>query len=159
MNEPTRLQNAGVHFPPPFWYVAGILGGIALNRWRPMPMTTGPSNVRMAIAVLGVLAYLAIFAGAFMAFRRARTTIVPNRPASSLVTAGSYRFTRNPMYVSLVFLYIGVAAFVNSWWTVILLPVVILLIDRTVIAREERYLADAFPTEYEAYRAKVRRWV
>ena len=75
------------------------------------------------------------------------------------MTAGPYRLTRNPMYVSLAALYVGVSLFANSWWPLLLLPVVLLAVDRAVIAREERYLAGAFPAEYAAYRARVRRWL
>jgi protein-S-isoprenylcysteine O-methyltransferase Ste14 len=63
------------------------------------------------------------------------------------------------MYVSLVALYLALALLMNTWWPIVLLPVVILVIDRTVIAREERYLSSAFPNEYGPYRARVRRWV
>ncbi|HEX6629907.1 MAG TPA: isoprenylcysteine carboxylmethyltransferase family protein, partial [Gemmatimonadaceae bacterium] len=84
---------------------------------------------------------------------------IPNRPATRLATGGPYRLTRNPMYVSLAALYLGVALFANSWWPVALLPLVLLVVDRAVIAREERYLAAAFPDEYAAYRARVRRWL
>jgi len=152
-------QHAGVRFPPPLLYVAGIAAGLGLHRWRPLPMTAGTSSARVAGAVICLLAYAAIFFSALAAFRRARTTIVPNRPAAALVTGGPYRFTRNPMYVSLVALYLGVTLFTDSWWPLVLLPVVVLAVDRMVIAREERYLAAAFPTDYRAYRARVRRWL
>jgi protein-S-isoprenylcysteine O-methyltransferase Ste14 len=155
----SKPANAGVHIPPPFWYAAAFALGLGLNRWRPLPMTAADSTVRLALAATGVAVYIALFLGAFTAFRRARTTLIPNRPAAALVTTGPYRLTRNPMYVSLVALYLGVAAFANTWWPVFLLPFVVVLIDRAVIAREERYLAVAFPAEYEAYRARVRRWL
>ena len=152
-------RDAGVHFPPPLLYAAALLLGWGLQRWRPLPITAGPSMVRLAVAVVCGLVYLAIFAGAFGGFRRAHTSIIPNRPASALVTTGPYRWTRNPMYVSLVVLYLGVTMLLDSWWPVILLPVVVLAIDRLVIAREERYLDAAFPGEYATYRARVRRWL
>jgi protein-S-isoprenylcysteine O-methyltransferase Ste14 len=63
------------------------------------------------------------------------------------------------MYVGLVALYLGVTLLMNSWWPLFFLPVVVILIDRTVIAREERYLASAFPAEYGAYTKRVRRWL
>jgi protein-S-isoprenylcysteine O-methyltransferase Ste14 len=122
-------------------------------------MTPGASPARVALAAAGVIVYAALFLGAFAAFRRHRTTLIPNRPATAFVTSGPYRFTRNPMYLSLVALYLGVSAFANSWWPVILLPLVIVVIDRAVIAREERYLAATFPGEYSAYRSRVRRWL
>jgi protein-S-isoprenylcysteine O-methyltransferase Ste14 len=151
--------HAGVHVPPPLLYVAGFLLGWLLHRWWPAPITAGPSTGRMLAAAACVAVYLVIFAAAFLTFRRARTTLIPNRPATRLATGGPYRLTRNPMYVSLAALYLGVALFANSWWPVALLPLVLLVVDRAVIAREERYLAAAFPDEYAAYRARVRRWL
>lgn len=159
MVDASRPAHAGVRFPPPLLYAAGFVVGLGLNRWRPLPMTVGASPARAAVAVACVVAYAVLFVGAFGAFRRARTTLIPNRPAAALVTGGPYRLTRNPMYLSLVVLYLGVAAFANSWWPVLLLPLVVVAVDRAVIAREERYLAAAFPAEYAAYRSRVRRWL
>ncbi len=152
-------QHAGVRFPPPLLYVAGIAVGVGLHRWWPLPMTAGASPGRAVGAAICLLAYVALFFGSFAVFRRARTTLIPNRPAAALVTAGPYRFTRNPMYLSLVALYLGVTLLANTWWPLLLLPIVVFAVDRVVIAREERYLAHAFPAEYEAYRTRVRRWL
>jgi protein-S-isoprenylcysteine O-methyltransferase Ste14 len=63
------------------------------------------------------------------------------------------------MYVSLVLLYIAVTLVLDSWWPIVFLPLVIVAVDRLIIHREERYLASAFPSEYPAYRERVRRWV
>ena len=69
------------------------------------------------------------------------------------------RWLMAPMYLGLVALYVAAALWLNSWWALVLLPVVVIVIDRTVIAREERYLGSAFPSEYSAYRSRVRRWL
>lgn len=151
--------NAGVRFPPPFVYVIGIAVGWLLNRWIALPITAGPSRTRNIVAAILALVFLALFVAALTAFRRAHTTLVPNRPATAFVTRGPYAFTRNPMYLGLVALYVAAALWLNSWWVLVLLPVVVLVIDRAVIAREERYLGAAFPAEYSAYRARVRRWL
>jgi len=63
------------------------------------------------------------------------------------------------MYVSLAALYLAIALIIGSWWPVVLLPLVLLVIQRAVIAREERYLRQRFPAEYPAYCARVRRWL
>lgn len=159
MTDSASPPHPGVRFPPPFLYVIALVLGWALQRWISWPITAGPSRGRVAIAALFILAYLVFFVGAITAFRRARTTLIPNRPATAFVTAGPYRWTRNPMYVSLVFLYVAAALFLDTWWALVLLPIVVLAIDRLVIAREERYLSAAFPAEYAAYRARVRRWI
>lgn len=159
MADAAPLSHAGVHLPPPLIYAAGVAAGWGLNRWHPLPITAGASRVRVAAGAAGVLVWLAIFLGALIAFRRARTTLIPNRPAAAVVTEGPYRFTRNPMYVSLVALYLGITLLMNTWWPMLFLPVVVFAIDRAVIAREERYLASAFPTDYRAYARRVRRWL
>ena len=156
---PAAPRSPGVHVPPPLIYAAGIGAGWLLHRWRPLPITDGPSTARMLLALLCGLLYLVIFVGAFTAFRRAHTTLIPNRPATALVTVGPYRVSRNPMYVSMVALYLGLTLLLDSWWPLLLLPIVVVIVDRAVIAREERYLGAAFPGEYGAYRARVRRWV
>ena len=158
-----RPASAGVHFPPPFIYVGGLIVGWLLDRKWPWPVTSVPgssaSTIRLVIAVLCVIGYFAIFAGALSAFRRARTTLIPNRPATAFVANGPYRWSRNPMYVSLALLYLGISLWMNSWWAVLMLIPVLVVIRRAVIAREERYLGVAFPGEYADYCARTRRWI
>jgi len=162
MTSTPPLPHAGVKFPPPFIYVAGIAVGWLLHRQWPLAMTgsTGPAaQVRDVIAALCLAAWLALMLAAMVTFRRAQTTLIPHRPATTFVTTGPYRFTRNPMYVSLVALYLGVTLVLDTWWPAFILPLVVLVIQRYVIAREERYLASAFPAEYPAYCQRVRRWL
>jgi protein-S-isoprenylcysteine O-methyltransferase Ste14 len=85
--------------------------------------------------------------------------VLPNRPASALATGGPYHFTRNPMYVGMALLYIGLALVLNTAWPLVFLPLVLLIIDAAVIRREERYLISAFGEEYRAYCSRVRRWL
>jgi protein-S-isoprenylcysteine O-methyltransferase Ste14 len=152
-----------VHFPPPFVYVAAFVAGLLLQRGWPLPITgPGPGTARGAILIAGLallLMGLTIVASAFFTFGRARTTVIPNRPASALVTSGPYRISRNPMYLALALAYAGLALLLNTGWPLFFLPLAVLSIDRLVIAREERYLASAFPQEYGAYRSRVRRWL
>jgi protein-S-isoprenylcysteine O-methyltransferase Ste14 len=159
MNEDATPSHPGVHYPPPLLYVAGVVAGWLANRARPLPITGHPSAIRTTLAIAFGLGWLALFFPAWSGFLRKHTTLIPNRPASALVTTGIYRFTRNPMYVSLVLLYVAVTLVLDSWWPIAFLPLVVLAVDRLVIRREERYLAQAFPDEYPAYCARVRRWV
>lgn len=155
--------HAGVSFPPPFLYVAAFVAGLLLQRGWPLPIT-GPRHgtARGAVLIAGLalfLMFLGLLASAFFNFGRARTTVIPNRPASALVTSGPYRISRNPMYLALALLHAGLALLLNTWWPLFFLPIAVIAIDRLVIAREERYLASAFPQEYGAYRSRVRRWL
>jgi protein-S-isoprenylcysteine O-methyltransferase Ste14 len=159
MAGPPPLAHPGVRFPPPLVYVGGLVAGWLLHRWWPLAITAAPSPVRSTLGAICLAAGFGLMIAAVVTFRRARTAIVPLRPAAALVTSGPYHYTRNPMYVSLVALYLGATLLIDSWWPVLLLPLVIVVIQRLVIAREERYLTGAFPTEYPAYCRRVRRWV
>ena len=91
--------------------------------------------------------------------RSAATTIRIDKPVSSLVQDGPFRYTRNPGYVALTMIYAGIAALRNALWAILLLPLVLYVIERKVIEREERYLERTFGEEYQAYKVRVRRWV
>jgi protein-S-isoprenylcysteine O-methyltransferase Ste14 len=91
--------------------------------------------------------------------RGADTTLDVNKPVSSLVQDGPFRYTRNPGYLSLAMIYAGIAVLRNALWAILLLPMVLYVIQREVIEREERYLERTFGEEYLTYKRKVRRWV
>ena len=154
------IPNPGVRFPPPLLFVAGFLIGWAVSRRYPLPLFRGAAERigEMAGLVLGVLG-LALIVWGLATFWSRHTAIYPNRPASLIVRSGPYRFTRNPMYTGMAAGYIGLALVVGDTWPLLLLPYVLILLVRLVIAREERYLASAFPGEYDAYRREVRRWL
>jgi protein-S-isoprenylcysteine O-methyltransferase Ste14 len=90
---------------------------------------------------------------------RAGTPLDPAEPVSAIVTAGPYQYSRNPIYLGMTLVYLGVAALANSRWPVIALPAMLQVVQRGVIAREERYLVQRFGDEYRRYQASVRRWL
>ena len=98
--------------------------------------------------------------GSFVrAFGRARTPLDPYTPSKAIVTDGPYRLTRNPGYLGMALTYAGIAIVSNAPWALAPLPVAIAIIDRGVIAREERYLERKFGTRYTDYKRRVRRWI
>jgi len=111
----------------------------------------------LILALLGAVVCLS----GVVSFRRAKTTVNPMKPGStsSLVVAGIYRYTRNPMYVGFALVLFGWAAFLSSVAALAFVPVFIVYMHRFQIQPEERMLSSLFPHEYPAYRAKVRRWV
>jgi protein-S-isoprenylcysteine O-methyltransferase Ste14 len=150
-------ETSGVRVPPPLFYVAGFLVGLALE--AAVPIDRPPLAVTLGGALLGGAGWLVLDGAAMLSFRRARTSMIPMKPSSALVAGGPYRFTRNPMYVGMAFLYAGLAFAVGLVWPLIALPAVIAAVDRLVIAREEAYLARRFGRPYREYMASVRRWV
>ncbi len=91
--------------------------------------------------------------------RHAGTPANPYKPVSNVVTEGPFRYTRNPAYLSMAMIYTGIAALANALWAMLLLPGALLVIQRGVIEREERYLERKFGEEYLRYKALVRRWI
>jgi protein-S-isoprenylcysteine O-methyltransferase Ste14 len=154
-----RPQSPGVRFPPPLLYAVPFAAGWLLHHRHPLAIT-GDGALWLEVAgSLLVGLWAALMIAAFATFLRARTNILPHKPATRLVTTGPYRLTRNPMYVSLALLYVGGACLLDSWWPLLFLPMVLVAVDRLVIAREERYLLDAFGGHYDAYCRRVRRWL
>jgi len=84
---------------------------------------------------------------------------VPIKPSTALVVSGPYRLTRNPMYLGLLCVYIAAALWFGLVWALILVPLVVLAVQRLAIAKEERYLEQKFGDAYRQYRAHVRRWI
>jgi len=152
-----NTDTSGIRLPPPIYYVVAFLFGIALEFVFP---TNWPSlGVRAAVAVLAAGAWLALDGAAMVSFRRAGTSMVPMNPTTALITSGPYRFTRNPMYLGMVFLYLAFAFAFGVMWALAFIPAVIVIVDRFVIAREEPYLERKFGQAYRDYKARVRRWV
>ena len=148
-----------LRIPPP---VAALL--VALAMWgvsRGSDALPIPEFVRVALAVALVLIGVGFDVAGLLAFRRARTTVNPMKPqtTSSMVDTGVYRMTRNPMYVGLVFILCGWAAFLASWWALPGPLAFAAYIGRFQIAPEEKALAALFGDDYLAYKARVRRWL
>jgi protein-S-isoprenylcysteine O-methyltransferase Ste14 len=145
--------------PPP---VLALL--LALLMWLASSFTSRlevPLGLRVGVALGLALVGLGFSAGGVIAFRRVRTTINPHKPtaASSLVSGGVYRITRNPMYLGLLLLLLAWAVFLSNPLALLLVPAFVLYITRFQIDPEERALSSLFGGEYAAYRERVRRWL
>ena len=143
--------------PPPLVYLVGLLAGIGVH--HAFDLGEPSTAIRVAGGVVGVAAFLFFDSSAMRRFKSAGTTPIPWRPSTALVTDGPYRFTRNPMYVGMAFLFLGLAFALGALVALVFLPLVILIIDRVVIAREEPYLERRFGAEYADYKSRVRRWL
>jgi protein-S-isoprenylcysteine O-methyltransferase Ste14 len=106
-----------------------------------------------------IVAGLVLGLAAVMAVYRAGSTIRYDRPATALVVRGPYRYTRNPIYLGLALVSAGVAVTANAVWPLLSLPIVLTLVRRRVIEREERHLEQTFGREYRRYRDRVPRWI
>ena len=158
MTRDNRDDGPGVRIPPPLLYLAVLALGILLGLAYPVHFL--PTAVAWTIGALILAAGVAL--GPLWGIRTmlsANTTVRPDRPATTLVTDGPFRYSRNPLYLSLTLMYAGIGIIANSLWALILLPAVVLFMSLFVIRREEAHLQRAFGEEYERYCANVRRWL
>jgi len=152
-------KHPGVYIPPPLIYVAFFLLSFLMQ--SRFPLNNAPLHLSVAkiVGVVMIVLYLLFFIAALRRFILSKNTLVTIKPAHSLETSGIYSFTRNPMYVSLICLYSGLAVFLGNWWTLILLPFLITVVQLYVINKEEQYLQQAFGNSYKEYKRRVRRWI
>lgn len=158
-NDPNATDDKpAIRFPPPLVYLGFLLLGLAIDRVAPIAaLDTGRVGTGVAIAL--VVIGLAIAISAIAGFRRAGENPEPWTPSETMVLAGPYRFTRNPMYLGIALAYLGLAIGLKSMGALLLLPIAIACIHYFVIRREEAYLIKRFGESYRGYCAKVRRWI
>ena len=150
-------DHANVRIAPPILTLLHIIAAFLLARLIPLPFVVPRivEYIGFALVVIGFLFGL----GAVLAFRRARTTLDPYHPVSSIVTSGIYRFSRNPIYFGFLLMVIGIPLNTGTYWGIILAPIFILLCNKLVIEREETYLEKKFGKTYTSYMSSVRRWL
>jgi protein-S-isoprenylcysteine O-methyltransferase Ste14 len=149
-------DTAGVLAPPPAIFATAFVAGWLLGRVLPWPIL--PAAIAFWAGFVPGIAALAIAVAAWREMRRARTAVSPYTPSTALVRTGPFAYSRNPLYVALILLSLGLSLLVNTLWCVLLLPAMVVL-RRGVIAREEAYLQRCFGEDYRLYCATTRRWL
>jgi protein-S-isoprenylcysteine O-methyltransferase Ste14 len=152
------MDSPGVIILPPVLYGVALVLTLLLN-WA-WPLGIFPHNIAAIWSGIPLLLFsggLALWGKHSM--RQAGTNINPLQPATSLVTTGPFRFSRNPLYLSLTLLFAGLSLVVNTLWGFIALVPVLMVLHFGVILREERYLEAKFGESYRHYRSQVRRWL
>jgi protein-S-isoprenylcysteine O-methyltransferase Ste14 len=150
-------DNPGIRVPPPLIYLLPLIFGLLLDRRSHIPFL--PRGVARSLGwpLLGGGVLLSRWF--LRTMREADATLRTDKPVPRLTTEGPFRYSRNPSYLALAMVYAGIAVLRNSLWTILLLPLVVAVVQREVIGREERYLERAFGEAYLAYKRRVRRWV
>lgn len=139
--------------------VAVPTGVVIVGLRLAMPRRFAPVSLAAPVGVVLVLASIALFITAVRSFRAAGTSIPGDRPPTTIVRRGPYRFSRNPIYLSFYGLQLGLAFWTNNLWQLVTLVGSVGLLALVVVPREERYLEARFPATYLPYKASVRRWL
>ena len=153
------MPDLELRIPPPavvavaaffMWMIAYALRSLQL-----------PVPARLLLAAAIFLAGLLIIMAGLIEFRRARTTVNPLNPAaaSSLVVHGVYSLTRNPMYLGMAVTLVAWAVYLANALALLVVPCFIAYMNRFQIVPEERVLRSLFPSEFELYMTRVRRWL
>jgi len=146
--------------PPPLVFVVLVAAGVLVQVFV-LPLPTGlPGAPRLAAGVALVALSFVVGLSAIRQFRRSgRQRLLPWHPSPELLARGFYRFSRNPMYVGESLQMVGMGLLADCAWVILAAPVFLLIVHRTAVVPEERYLAETFGEAYERYRARVRRYL
>ena len=149
-----------MRLPVPWVYVIAYLFGFGIQLLFPVAITpvfwlTFTQAISIALLAVGVI--FAVWAQ--WIFRKEHTTTDPNQTSAQLITWGPYRFSRNPMYVGLFLIFIGLSGIFTLVWSIICQLFVFYYLNWIVIPFEEAQLQRTFGNSYEQYCKKVRRWI
>jgi protein-S-isoprenylcysteine O-methyltransferase Ste14 len=150
--------SAMLKIPPPIWALVYVLIAAAISGALGWPKLPGLPLVPLGIALVAIAWIPPVWA--VVLFRRAGTEVNPTSPANrTLVTSGPYRFTRNPMYLGLVIVTLGIAVWIGAW-PMVMAPIAVFATANWVhIPFEEAKMRRQFAATYDGYVRRVRRWV
>ena len=153
----TENDNPNVIAPPPLIFLSGLLIG-GLITWF-FPSEFLPKSLAVVLGIALAVVGLTIIVTTILQMRRAKTNVEPWKPTTAILDDGLYGISRNPIYLAMVLIYLGVTFLFNSIWFLPFLPLVLLIVYWGVILREEKYLEEKFGEEYLNYKNRVRRWI
>jgi protein-S-isoprenylcysteine O-methyltransferase Ste14 len=159
----SNTDTAGVIARPPFLFLAALLLGSISDHLLPLPFPIQRISPAHWISAIGaafmILIGLALAVAGIRNFARSATPVPTNQPVRALVTSGIHGWSRNPIYLGMFLLYIGIGLVVRSPWILLLTLPLAITIRYGVVAREEAYLERRFGDAYRDYKARVRRWL
>jgi protein-S-isoprenylcysteine O-methyltransferase Ste14 len=151
-------DTANVIVLPPIAWALAFVAGLGAGWLYPLPFVpTSVPRVWAGGCVFAVGLALAIWA--VVTFRKAGTRVEPNKPTTTIVENGPFRFTRNPIYIGMFLGQTGLAICFDNLWVLAMLVPFFLVIRYGVVAREEAYLDRKFGSAYLGYKSRVRRWL
>jgi protein-S-isoprenylcysteine O-methyltransferase Ste14 len=154
-----KKDSPGVYIPPPLFYVLIFLVAIFVQKKVPIDDSLFHLQITKIIGILFLVISLFFLVTSLIKFFQSKNTLILIKPASSLQTNGIYSISRNPMYVGLAIVYLGITCLIGNWWNIILFPLLLLVIQEYIIKKEENYLERAFGENYLDYKSRVRRWL
>ena len=155
----SKKDSPGVYIPPPLFYVFTFIIAIIIQRKFPIDNSLFQLEWLKISGIVFLVIALFFLIKSLRQFFQTKNTLILIKPATSLQTNGIYGITRNPMYVGLAIVYVGLSCLTGNWWNFILFPLLVLIIQEYIIKSEERYLEREFGQKYADYKSKVSRWL
>lgn len=150
-------DRAGVIFPPPVLMLLALIAAIGLHHFWPLPVV--PRTLGIVLGAALVMFGVGIAAWGRITLVKSGTNVSPYRPTTSIVSSGPFGFTRNPLYVGIQGVFVGLSLLAGTLWGLVLFVPAFLILHYGVVLREEAYLQRTFGQVYLAYKSKVRRWL
>jgi protein-S-isoprenylcysteine O-methyltransferase Ste14 len=149
-------DNPGVAVLPPLLYGSALVVVLVLRWFGPVPILGPAVALWLGLSLIVFAVAIAIWGRTTM--HGAGTNVNPLKPTTAIVTTGPFRFSRNPLYLALTLLYLGLTLAFNTWWGIVVLVPLLIIMHYGVVLREERYLEQKFGETYRQYRSTVRRY-
>jgi protein-S-isoprenylcysteine O-methyltransferase Ste14 len=150
-------DNANVKILPPIVLVVALGFGVPIGILLPTRLLPADAAISLGVGMVAISVLLVI--AAVHELRRQKTAFDVRKPTSAIVRTGVFRLTRNPVYLSMLLLYVGVSLLINSPWMLLLAIPTGSALCLAAIKPEERYLEAKFGDAYREYRATVPRWI
>ena len=148
-------RGPNVKFPPPIVFLAAI----GLGYFMGDSSSQTDAYFLLLIGYTGIILCTGVLAYALFSFFKAKTHVEPWQPSSKLVTTGLYKYSRNPMYLSLFIVTICIGLVLSNYWIILWAFPALLFIQMKVVVKEEAYLEKKFMDKYIRYKRQVRRWL
>lgn len=152
-------DSAAIRIPPPVFFFACLGCGLLMEYFFPIHLISLSPMLRLIVGGAFLIISGCLAGCAFFALIKNKTPFDPSKSTVKIVTDGAYRFSRNPLYLSLLLLLFGIAVLMSSIWLFVAVPILYALFLFKAVKPEESYLSEKFGEAYSNYSAKVRRWI
>ena len=156
-SDKNKPDTPAVHIPPPVIVAVFLIAGLACDYFLKNSFDATLDwlvyvGYGLCVAGLGLVLWCAFL------YRKAKTSILPHTADSNMIETGPFGRSRNPIYVSMLLMFIGICLIADAPTALLFAVPTYLALRYYVIAREEAYLFRRFGDEYTSYQSRVRRW-
>ena len=154
----TNSKAAKTWFFPPYLVITSLISSLTLEYLYPVAFTTG-SSIQFFLGLVIIIVSIILFYCTFIIFKSNAENPHPRSVTTQLFLGGTYKYSRNPIYLAFVLILIGCSICFNSVWYLIFAILELILLHFGVILPEEKYLEKEFDKVYLEYKNSVRRWI